>query len=171
MEDILASIRRILSEDETPQVASPSEDVLVLDRTMMVAEGTAQHPAIEPAVAPPTPEPPSPPVLVQVPVPEPPPPVTMQVVPESPIMSPVQADDKLVSDDTVSAASGAMSGLMRALAADSAARISAAGPTIEDLVRAELRPMLKTWLDTHLPLMVERLVAAEIDRVVAKATR
>jgi cell pole-organizing protein PopZ len=37
--------------------------------------------------------------------------------------------------------------------------------TIEDLVREMLRPMLKAWLDDNLPGMVERMVRAEIDRV------
>ncbi len=37
--------------------------------------------------------------------------------------------------------------------------------TLEDLVREMLRPMLKTWLDDNLPNMVERLVRAEIERV------
>jgi len=37
--------------------------------------------------------------------------------------------------------------------------------TLEDLVREMLRPMLKTWLDDNLPGMVERLVRAEIERV------
>jgi uncharacterized protein len=39
------------------------------------------------------------------------------------------------------------------------------GPTLEDLVRQMLRPMLKTWLDDNLPGLVERLVRAEIERV------
>jgi cell pole-organizing protein PopZ len=37
--------------------------------------------------------------------------------------------------------------------------------TLEDLVREMLRPMLKSWLDDNLPAMVERLVRAEIERV------
>jgi uncharacterized protein len=37
--------------------------------------------------------------------------------------------------------------------------------TLEDLVREMLRPMLKTWLDDNLPSLVERLVRAEIERV------
>jgi cell pole-organizing protein PopZ len=36
----------------------------------------------------------------------------------------------------------------------------------EGAVREMLRPMLKTWLDENLPEIVERLVQAEIDRVV-----
>jgi cell pole-organizing protein PopZ len=37
--------------------------------------------------------------------------------------------------------------------------------TLEDLVREMLRPMLKSWLDDNLPGMVERMVRAEIERV------
>jgi len=37
--------------------------------------------------------------------------------------------------------------------------------TLEDLVREMLRPLLKTWLDDNLPDVVERLVRAEIERV------
>ncbi len=37
--------------------------------------------------------------------------------------------------------------------------------TLEDLVREMLKPMLKSWLDDNLPSMVERLVRAEIERV------
>jgi cell pole-organizing protein PopZ len=37
--------------------------------------------------------------------------------------------------------------------------------TLEDLVREMLRPMLKSWLDDNLPGMVERIVKAEIERV------
>jgi cell pole-organizing protein PopZ len=37
--------------------------------------------------------------------------------------------------------------------------------TLEDLVKDMLKPMLKGWLDENLPTMVERLVRAEIERV------
>jgi cell pole-organizing protein PopZ len=36
---------------------------------------------------------------------------------------------------------------------------------IEDVVREMLRPMLRMWLDDNLPTIVERLVRAEIERV------
>jgi len=39
------------------------------------------------------------------------------------------------------------------------------GPTLEDLVKQILRPMLKDWIDDNLPQLVERLVRAEIERV------
>ncbi|SNZ07550.1 hypothetical protein SAMN06265368_1082 [Cohaesibacter gelatinilyticus] len=37
--------------------------------------------------------------------------------------------------------------------------------TMENVVEDMLRPMLKAWLDQNLPVMVERLVRAEIERV------
>lgn len=37
--------------------------------------------------------------------------------------------------------------------------------TLEDLVREMLRPMLKAWLDDNLPPLVERMVRDEIERV------
>jgi cell pole-organizing protein PopZ len=38
-------------------------------------------------------------------------------------------------------------------------------PTLEDVVRETLRPMLKSWLDENLPRLVEQMVQAEIERV------
>src|SRR5262249_1345615 len=38
-------------------------------------------------------------------------------------------------------------------------------PTLEDVVRETLRPVLKSWLDENLPSVVERMVQAEIERV------
>ena len=40
------------------------------------------------------------------------------------------------------------------------------GPTLEDMVRDEMRPLLKEWLDANLPALVERLVQVEIERVI-----
>jgi len=37
-------------------------------------------------------------------------------------------------------------------------------PTLEDVVRETLRPMLKSWLDENLPRLVERMVQSEIQR-------
>lgn len=40
--------------------------------------------------------------------------------------------------------------------------------SLEGLVRDMLRPMLADWLDKNLPPMVERMVAAEISRIIGK---
>ena len=37
-------------------------------------------------------------------------------------------------------------------------------PTLEDVVREALRPMLKSWLDENLPRVVGRMVQAEAER-------
>jgi cell pole-organizing protein PopZ len=39
---------------------------------------------------------------------------------------------------------------------------------MEEFLRAELKPMLKTWLDEHLPTIVERLVRAELARLTVR---
>ena len=43
--------------------------------------------------------------------------------------------------------------------------------TLEGLVRELVRPMLKEWLDQHLPITVERLVREEIERLVMQSQR
>jgi hypothetical protein len=82
---------------------------------------------------------------------------------------PTPAAVGLVAPETASAAASSVGGLVRALAAERSALVRSGGPTLEDLVREEMRPMLKEWLDINLPPMVERLVRAEIERVVGRA--
>lgn len=169
MEDILASIRRILSEDEPAPAAAPpplpepvqeeEDDVLVLDATMEVAE--PHEP--EPEPLPPAPE--AERVFEPAPAPPPAPVVAMESMPVAALM----AGSELMAPETADLAASAVSGLMRTLANERSTRVYGGGPTIEDLVREELRPLLKTWLDTNLPDLVERLVRNEIERVVRRA--
>ena len=49
--------------------------------------------------------------------------------------------------------------------------IGAGYKTLEQMTVEVMRPMLKDWLDTHLPSMVERLVQEEIERMVHRATQ
>ncbi|QUT08365.1 DUF2497 domain-containing protein [Sphingobium phenoxybenzoativorans] len=42
---------------------------------------------------------------------------------------------------------------------------SGEGNTLEDMVKAMLKPMLKEWLDAKLPELVEGMVAKEISRI------
>lgn len=164
MEDILASIRRILSEEEPapgpaatePEPADKSDEVLVLDASMLVPD--------EPA--PSRPEPPSPP---------PPPRVLEAAIVPPPRPLPVMTSEPtppaaLVAPEAAAAAASAMGSLLRTLAAERTLQVRQGGLTIEDIVREELRPLLKAWLDAHLPEMVERLVQAEIQRVVGRGS-
>ena len=143
MEDILASIRRILSDDEakpdeahaapTP-ISKPEpadDDVLLLDPSMLVQQ---EHAVTE----------------------QPPPPAPEPVVPT------------LVAPEAAAAAASSVDALMRTLHTEQAMRVTSQGPTIEDIVRQEIRPLLKGWLDANLPPLVERLVRTEIERVVGR---
>ena len=78
------------------------------------------------------------------------------------------ATDQLMSQDRAKASSALLRELVRAVT--KANELSLGGdPTLEALVREALTPLLRNWLDANLPAMVERLVRAEIDRVVARA--
>lgn len=39
------------------------------------------------------------------------------------------------------------------------------GITLEDIVRREIKPLLRIWLDKNLPVVIERLVREELERV------
>jgi cell pole-organizing protein PopZ len=67
-------------------------------------------------------------------------------------------DPGLISHDSGAAVSSAFNTLATTILTQNAR-------TLEDLVKEMLRPMLKGWLDQHLPAMVERMVRAEIERV------
>jgi cell pole-organizing protein PopZ len=79
------------------------------------------------------------------------------------------APETLVAPEAATATAGLVGDLLRTLSAERTTRVHSGGPTIEDLVRQEMRPLLKGWLDAHLPPLVERLVRAEIERVVGRA--
>jgi cell pole-organizing protein PopZ len=164
MEDILASIRRILNEDDANTPLAPNDaltegptehpgerpgerkdDVLVLDPSMMVEESVATQPAAAAAAQPPQAH-------------------------SAPQSTPQPTSAVLVAPEAAASAASAVSALVQALVAERAAPVHRTGPTIEDLVREELRPMLKAWLDLHLPPLVERLVRIEIERVVGRST-
>ena len=181
MDTILASIRRILNEDEVApaeaaparseagsdaaKAAAPKEDVLVLKEAMMVPPEKIEPPP--PAAPPPAAPPPAArPLAAPQPVDEQPsaaPPVIEGAVIEG-----------LVAARTRAAAAQSFDALHEALRRDQAPMttpassptlLRAGGPTIEDLVRDELRGLLSTWLDVHLPGLVETLVRSEIEKL------
>ncbi len=64
----------------------------------------------------------------------------------------------LVSPQTDAAVSSAFNALV-------ASQFLQSGDVLTETVKDMIRPMLKTWLDDNLPILVERLVRAEIERV------
>lgn len=181
MEEILASIRRIISEDEAPAGDAAEEDVLDLSDAEPVA--AASHVAADfdfdalpvdaPAPAPvfdeaddlvvmdrePAPAPaaaPAPAPVHHAPAPQPAPLLAAAVAPVA--VQPLA--DGLLSDQAASAAASAFARINSGLPG-----VFLSGNTVEGLVAQLLQPMLKEWLDTHLPRIVEEKVEAELARV------
>jgi hypothetical protein len=167
MEEILASIRRIISEDddagrraaEPPlelsrpagpsiKAALPADDLMVFDEEPEIALEPEPAPVRQPVVAEaPMREAP------RAPAPAPRPPAQGQGFE-------ADVEDQIVSGVAVSAAASSFTRLAGSL------RISEApGQTVEGVIRELLRPMLKEWLDTHLPAIVEAKVEAEVERI------
>ena len=184
MEEILASIRRIISEDDTEaeegQDAAPEEvaeaplveaeeespvdgtedDVLELtdeiedDSDVEDLELTDDSEIVDVMDA----EAISEPVLAEA---EPSP-------ADQPISPPL--DTELISPPPASEATSQFSVLAAAVAGERLGQSMGVGArTIEDLVKEVMRPMIKGWLDEHLPALVERLVGREIDRMSRRA--
>ncbi len=178
MEEILASIRRIISEEGAPPATeggdSPSEapkermadpeqsdkDVLLL--TEMVAEDGSVVSLSE------KPENLSDQAMPTETLPEPP--AEPEAEPRSvPPAQPAEAPATLVSPATAAASLQALSELTRTVSRARDLSIGGAGRTVEDLVRELMAPMLKEWLDANLAAVVERLVRQEIERLSRRA--
>lgn len=166
MEDILASIRRIIADDQggprapapplarTPPVPSP-DDVLDLADPPPDPRRSASQARAELRAPRATMEPPQQPEAEEFEADDAAPYRERASGPE------LRYDDPrapLLSPTTDVVVSGAFNALASTILANNAR-------TIEDLVRDMLKPMLKAWLDDNLPTLVERLVRAEIERV------
>jgi cell pole-organizing protein PopZ len=81
----------------------------------------------------------------------------------------LQTPDGLIGQHAVNQISNSIGAMVRSVTQERAVAVSRMGTTIEDIVREELRPVLKAWLDTHLPSLVERIVRAEIERVIDRS--
>lgn len=193
MEEILASIRRIISDDdakpaeaeaapadaaaEAPAAApaqapepEPSaaidEDVLDLGaEAALIAAPPPETPAPQPAPAPAAPAAEEPDIAF------------VEEAPAAPVPAPEPAPPPPAAV-FIPAATSAQAVDMASLLSDQASSavtnafghlantvLSNNARTLEDLVKEMLKPMLKAWLDDNLPTMVERLVRAEIERV------
>lgn len=135
MEEILASIKRIIADDgSSPAVSAPRP------RSRPVAVPAAE-PLDEPA-------PGEEPVLE----------LTEAVAPGASEPAPV---GPLISDDVASSSRQALAALSALVVKPELG----ADNSLEGLVREMLRPMLKEWLEARLPDLVESLVAQEIARI------
>jgi cell pole-organizing protein PopZ len=127
MEDILASIKRVIAEEKEIRAAAPPPspeledeevDVLELDETM-----------------------------------------------EAPVPPPVDLGPPLLEEDAADTSRQKLEEL---------ASVAASAPPppnvnpLEELLREMLRPILKQWLDEHLPAIVDEHVKREIHRITGR---
>ena len=146
MEEILSSIRRILSHEEESQghdnlkasVSVPAleegdtGDVMELtDDMRVVAEDGASE------------------QLASVHIPD---------------------DMVLLSEDAVQASADRLSHLVQTVATKREKEVvhTETNTSLEDLVSSLIRPYLKEWLDANLPSLVERVVQKEVERLTSK---
>jgi cell pole-organizing protein PopZ len=171
MEEILASIRQIISEDgeeaakpEAKAAAQPATPPEIEDEPDELAE--ASPPQSPPAYgASMRPQKAESPITSASPIEEEtrrtdfaPAATSRPATTSSPAPRPAEPPRNLLSADSDAAVSGAFSALAHTILAQNAR-------TLEDLVIEMLRPMLHDWLEDNLPSLVERLVSEEIQRV------
>ena len=195
MEEILASIRRIISEDDAPAETPPAA------AAPTPAPEPAPEPEPEPAAAetifeaPPEPEPeaveddvleltelyeapsedaPSSEtigdldIVETAPEPEPEP-------FETAAAAPAPAYDSLVGESAAASAASAFAGLAASFKKPEPAQAASgdlpfvSGNTVEAMVAEMLRPMLKDWLDNNLPGIVQAAVQKEVERIARSA--
>lgn len=194
IEEILDSIRQIISDDEkqgeaeamgssgldlsakpeAPPPAAPADDVLELknkidtppaakpsfeeemagfDAAVKAASPSAVEVDMMDAVDAPPPLPP------QAPKPEP-----VFERPMPPADEGLSPDiESLLTARAENAATDAFGALAR-----KAYIQKGGGLTVEDVVRFEVRPLLRAWIDKNLPGMVERLVQKELEKISAR---
>ncbi|HWK37013.1 DUF2497 domain-containing protein [Sphingomonas sp.] len=136
MEEILSSIKRVIEESEAAPAARKPRPIRAM--------------------------PPPPPVereeVLELSDPAP--------FPEAPVEKPRAAPaparpDSILSPDAAEASRGPLEALSRLVIKPEVT----GSDTLEGMVREMLRPMLRDWLDTHLPDIVETMVAKEIARI------
>lgn len=160
MEDILASIRRILDDEVAAEpktsASATTADVVELTEQMLVTEEAETSARVSREVA------------AGTPLREPPAPAT----PPTPPFAAQAPAEGLIGASAAGAAAASFAALRAATSGGAAPQapkpetpIGHATLTLEEMIRQEIRPLLKAWLDENLPPLVERLVKAELERI------
>jgi cell pole-organizing protein PopZ len=175
MEEILASIRRIISEDDAPESTAEAAPAATVEPAVEEEPEAAEEEPVAAAAPPPAPKPEPEAAeeeedaleltdkvethgdleVMTAPPPEPPAPVAAP----APAPAPKPVAEGLVSAPAAAAAAAAFGRLT------SATLMPPAGRTLEDVVSELLRPMLQQWLDENLPEIVQTAVDAEVARI------
>ena len=191
MEEILASIRRILSENDEEKIAAVEAE-LHPDAGGAVSseiEPNAEIESLTDAVGGPVPEAPlnidedqgldsdtelssgtdSDQASESIQGTEDVPPVMEAILD----LTPEMIATEIMSEPTAQTSTDVLSELAAAILdrRDMAVDASSRDMTLEGIVREMLKPILREWLDRNLPYLIERLVKREIDLMVNRAER
>ena len=188
IDDILASIRRIIADEQNDEssAASSSRTVVdapagedVLDLAQPIVRPVSQ---VKPVVAQPSQQAVTEGLVAAI---RPKPAEPTPVLPPKPQIAPPQGKANAPAAGAVANGAAASDGaqLQRLIAGEaeealsaafgriSALKVTAETKTLEGLVADLLRPLLKEWLDANLPAIAERLVKQEIERISAQSGR
>jgi len=166
MEEILASIRKIIADDnvpvaEVPVPAPPPVAAPVVELTHMLADdGTVVDLAAKEKLS-----------EVDIDLDD------SDSVVEEVVDVPDQKDSgELISAPAEEAAVSSMAALAStveierlASAPQSGSYLGNGSRTLEDMVVELMRPLLKDWLDKNLPTIVDRIVQKEVERISSRA--
>ena len=144
MEEILASIKRVIADDARP-VPAPVKRVRSSSGQPPPEPEAQEAVAAEPAPVPADAE---------------------EDVLE--LSEPLREDHGLISANVTATARHSLAALAAVRPKSFEPQGYAGDGPLESVVREMLRPMLKDWLDTRLPEMVEDMVAREIARITGK---
>ena len=150
MDEILASIRRIISDDgaAAPAARAAEEDPLLLTERVDPTPAKAAPPMTDDHPSPARPE-----------------------AAPAPDASPVH-DSEWIGEAAAVQASSAFDKLAEAGPAPAPAiAMPPPGRNLEDITRELLRPMLKSWLDENLPRIVQDRVDEEVERLARRRVR
>lgn len=163
MEEILASIRQIISEDGEASGAPKADSVRAQAPASPAPAEGPEPPSYESVVSSFEPDPASAIERRQI---EPPAwdpdsiaeDIEAKIQPHFPTARIEEDDNRLLSPEKGAAVAGSFGALAETMLAQHSR-------TLEDVVGDMLQPMLKSWLDNNLPSLVERMVREEIERV------
>jgi len=158
MEEILASIRRIISEDDDDAAPASSKPTPAVAPQPQAAPKAAVSQPSEPAPTsnrPPSQEPKSAPLLTPFETED------VEMIRKNVAEAIERDSDETILDETsAAAASEAFQNLSQTV------RVSGGeGNTLEDIVVQMLKPMIKEWLNENLPSIVQETVEEEVQRV------
>jgi len=174
MEEILASIRRIISEDDAPaEAAAPVEEPplqVAAEEPLPLVADEEEDGVLEltdrvetmgdlEVYTPPSAEEEADDLAAAAP------PVFESTADAGPAPAALSPGERLVGDPAAAAAAAAFGQLSSSILMGNSER------TLEDVVRELLRPLLKQWLDDNLPRIVEVTVQEEVERIARNRVR